>query len=157
METLNHYLDMAAVVVLAWEGTLDRYSGDGIMAIFNAPDAQADHVHRAADATLALMKAAEEVAALYGPKLTYSVGVHVGTAVVGHMGAPDISGYTAIGDAISLAKRLQEYAAPGQVLVEEAVIKRLGHLAQAHPVGEIAVRGRQEKAFAYELTGLKFP
>ena len=157
VETLNHYLDMASGVILAWEGTLDRYSGDGLMAIFNSPNEQEDHVHRAADAALALMKAAEEVAALYGPQLSYRVGVHVGTAVVGHIGAPDISGFTAIGEMVGLAKRLQSYASPGQVLVDEAVIKRLGHLAQAHPVGEIAVKGRQEKAFVYELTALQYP
>lgn len=157
VEMLNLYLEMAAGVVLAWEGTLDRYSGDGLMAVFNAPDSQADHVHRAADAALALVKAAEEVAALYGPQLSYSVGVYVGDAVVGHIGAPGLAEYTAVGDAVELAKRVQAYAAPGQVLIAESVVKRLGHLAQTHPVGEISVKGHQEKTVVYELTGLRYP
>jgi len=63
--------------------------------------------------------------------------------------------YTAIGDTVNLAKRLQEYGSPGQVLVEEAVIKRLGNLAQYRPLGELKVKGRKQSAFAYELLGLR--
>lgn len=157
VETLNHYLSLAAEVVLAWEGTLDKFFGDGLMAIFNAPEAQNDHIHRAADAALALMKAADEVSAIHGHKLSYSVGVNVGEAVVGYIGTDRAINYTAIGDTVNLAKRLQEYAAPGQILIEEAVFKRLGKLAQARPLGEMKVKGRKKQAFVYELTGLLYP
>ncbi|MBC8097956.1 MAG: response regulator, partial [Armatimonadetes bacterium] len=131
IETLNHYLGIAAEVILAWEGTLDKFLGDGFMAIFNATSDQPDHVHRGADAALALIKAANEVQAQHGYSLTYSVGVHVGEAIVGYLGTERAMNFTAVGDTVNLAKRLQEYAAPGQVLVEEAVIRRLGGLAQA--------------------------
>ena len=154
IETLNHYLSLAAEVVLGWNGTLDKFLGDGLMAIFNAPDDQPDHVHRAADAALALLRAANEVNAIHGHKLSYSVGVNVGEAVVGYLGTDRAMNYTAIGDTVNLAKRLQEYAAPGQILVEETVIKKLGSLAQAKPLGEIKLKGRKKQAFAYELHGL---
>ncbi len=154
IETLNHYLSLAAEVILSWEGTLDKFLGDGLMAIFNAPDAQQDHVHRAADAALALIKAADEVNLLHGHRLSYSVGLHVGEAVVGYVGTERAVNYTAIGDTVNLAKRLQEYAAPGQILAEEAVIKRLGKLVTARPLGELKVKGRSRPAFAYELNNL---
>jgi len=157
VETLNHYLSLAAEVILSWEGTLDKFFGDGLMAIFNAPNGQKDHVHRAADAALALIKAANEVNTVYGHKLSYSVGVNVGEAVVGYIGTDRAVNYTAIGDVVNLAKRLQEYAAPGQILVEEAVVRRLGNLAQARPLGELKVKGRKQPAFAYELNGLAYP
>lgn len=157
VETLNHYLSLAAEVILGWEGTLDKFFGDGLMAIFNAPANQPDHIHRAADAALALMKAANEVSNLHGYELSYSIGVNVGEAVVGYIGTERAVNYTAIGDAVNLAKRLQEYAAPGQILVEEAVIKRLGTLAQARPLGELKVKGRKKQAFVYELQGLNYP
>lgn len=157
VETLNRYLSVAAEVILAWEGTLDKFFGDGIMAIFNAPNSQADHVHRAADAALAVIKAANEVNAVYGYRLAYSVGVHVGEAVVGYIGTDRAVNYTAIGDVVNLAKRLQEYAAPGQILVEETVIQRLGNLVQARPLGELKVKGRKQPAYAYELNGLVYP
>ena len=155
VETLNHYLSLAAEVIMGWEGTLDKFFGDGLMAIFNAPELQGDHVHRAADAALALMKAADEVSAMHGHKLAYSVGVNVGEAVVGYIGTDRAINYTAIGDTVNLSKRLQEYAAPGQILVAEPVIQRLGNLAQARPLGELKVKGRKKQVFVYELNGLK--
>jgi class 3 adenylate cyclase/DNA-binding response OmpR family regulator len=157
VETLNHYLSMAAEVILSWEGTLDKFFGDGLMAIFNAPNDQPDHVHRASDAALALMQAANEVSNLHGYELSYSIGVNVGEAVAGYIGTDRAINYTAIGDAVNLAKRLQEYAAPGQILIEESVVKRLGHLAMARPLGELKVKGRKKRAFVYELQGLNYP
>lgn len=154
VEMLNDYLSLAAEIVLAWDGTLDKFFGDGLMAIFNAPEEQEDHVHRAADAALALLRAAKEMHSRRGYGLSYSVGVHVGEAVVGYIGTNRAMNYTAIGDTVNLAKRLQEHGSPGQVLVEEAVIQRLGSLAQYRPVGELQVKGRRQAAFAYELLGL---
>lgn len=157
VETLNHFHSLAAEVILAWEGTLDKFMGDGFMAIFNAPNDQIDHVHRAADAALALIKAANEVQLMHGHRLTYSVGVNVGEAVVGYIGTERALNFTAVGDTVNLSKRLEEYAAPGQILVEEAVVHRLGSLAQARPLGEIKVKGRKRSAIAYELLGLRYP
>ena len=90
-----------------------------------------------------------------GDGLSYSVGVHVGEAVVGYIGTERAINYTAIGDVVNLAKRLQEYAAPGQVLIERAAIQRLGDLADAHALGEMSVRGRRQPAYVYELRGLR--
>jgi class 3 adenylate cyclase/DNA-binding response OmpR family regulator len=157
IETLNHYLSLAAEVILAWEGTLDKFFGDGLMALFNAPNDQPDHIHRAADAALALMKAANEVQALHGHRLSYSIGVHLGEAVVGYIGTDRAMNFTAIGDTVNLAKRLQEYAAPSQVLISDEVVKRLGSLVQANPIGEIKVKGRKQPTSVFELTGLHYP
>ena len=155
VELLNHYLSLAAGVILSWEGTLDKYLGDGLMAIFNAPNPQQDHIHRAADAALALMKARDEVENIYGHKLTYSVGVHVGEAVVGYVGTDRAINYTAIGDTVNLAKRLQEQAAPGQIIVSEPVVKRLNNQINANPLGQLKVKGRQTPEMAYVLLDLK--
>ncbi|NWF69339.1 MAG: response regulator [Chloroflexi bacterium] len=154
---LNDYLSLAAEVIMGWEGTLDKFFGDGLMAIFNAPDEQPDHVHRATDAALALLKAADEVSKWRGYNLSYSVGVNVGEAVVGYIGTPRAMNYTAIGDVVNVTKRLQEVAAPGQILIEEAVVKRLGNLVQTRPLGALPLRGRKKQAFAYELIGLQYP
>lgn len=157
VETLNHYLSIAGEVILGWEGTLDKFMGDGLMAIFNAPGDQPDHVHRAADSALALMRAAEEISSLYGYQLTYSIGVNVGEAVVGYIGTDRAMNYTAIGDSVNLAKRLQESGKPGQILVEGEVVRRLGNLVDATPLGEMKVKGRAQPAQAFELTGLRYP
>lgn len=154
VEVLNRYLSVAGNVVIGWEGTLDKFFGDGLMAIFNAPKKQADHVHRAADAALAIMKAAKEINQVYGYDLDYSIGVHVGEAVVGYIGTNYAVNYTAIGDTVNLAKRLQEAAAPGQILVDEVVIQRLGNNIQARPLGDIQVKGRKNPSKCYQLLSL---
>ncbi len=155
VEMLNDYLSLAAEIILAWDGTLDKFFGDGLMAIFNAPVHQDDHVHRAADAALALMKAGEEMRARRGDDLSYSIGVHVGEAGVGYIGTDRAMNYTAIGDVVNTAKRLQELAPAGKIWVEEIVVRRLGEMVQANPLGEIKIRGRKQAAYAYDLLGLK--
>lgn len=151
IETLNHYLELAGGVILGWEGTLDKYMGDGLMAFFNAPNPQLDHVHRAVDAALAVMQAAREVNNIHGYQLSYSIGVHTGEAVVGYIGTRQALNYTAIGDTVNLTKRLQEAAAPGQILIEESVMRVLGNRIKAHSLGELRVKGRKAPAVVYEL------
>lgn len=154
VETLNHYLSLAANVVLGWEGTLDKFFGDGLMAIFNAPIRQADHVYRAVDAALALRRAAQEVSEQYGHQLSYGIGVHVGEAVVGYIGAERALNYTAIGDTVNLAKRLQEGALPNQILISEIVLQKLGGRAKAKSLGEMKVKGRKTLVSVYDLHDL---
>lgn len=154
IEMLNDYLSLAAEIILAWNGTLDKFFGDGLMAIFNAPNEQSDHIHRAADAAIALMKAGEEMRARRGDDLSYSIGVNVGEAVVGFIGTDRAVNYTAIGDVVNTAKRLQELAPAGKIWVESAVVERLAGMIQAQPLGEVKMRGRKKPAFAYDLIGL---
>jgi class 3 adenylate cyclase/DNA-binding response OmpR family regulator len=154
VEVLNHYLSVAGNIIIGWEGTLDKFFGDGLMAIFNAPKKQEDHVHRATEAAIAIIQAAEEINKIYGYKLAYSIGVHVGEAVVGYIGTDYAVNYTAIGDTVNLAKRLQEAASAGQIWIEEAVVKRLGSRVQVEAIGELQVKGRQAPARAYQLIEL---
>ena len=155
LDVLNHYLNVAGGIIIGWEGTLDKFFGDGFMAIFNAPTKYEDHVHRAAESALAIIQAAEEVNQIYGYKLAYSVGVHVGEAVVGYIGTSYAVNYTAIGDTVNLAKRLQENAAPGQIIVDESVVSRLNGQIEARSLGQIQVKGRSQPSNAYELLDVK--
>jgi adenylate cyclase len=154
IEMLNDYLSLAANVIMSYQGTVDKYMGDGIMAIFNAPEEQPNHTQRAAEAALMLQTAVRDLAAQRGEELGFSIGIHVGEAVIGYIGTDSAINYTAVGDVVNLAKRLQEWAKPGQVLVEQAVIERLGVGAQSRPLGEMKMRGRQRQVIAHELEGL---
>lgn len=154
VEMLNDYLSLAAELVLAWEGTLDKFFGDGLMAIFNAPEPQQHHVHRATDTALALLRAADDLNQRKSYGLSYSIGLNVGEAVVGYIGTQRAMNYTAIGDVVNLAKRLQERAAPGQILVEQSMINQLENRAHGRKLGELKVRHRQTPAIVYELTDL---
>ncbi len=155
VELLNEYFRLAAEVIMAREGTLDKFLGDAVMAFFNAPEAQEDHPYRAVDAALALREAVNQWnAQRNGEKLTFGIGVHCGEAVVGNIGTSRAMNYTAIGDAVNLAKRLQERAAPGQILVSESVVECLGDQARVRLLGPMQVKGRQGAVTVYELLGL---
>ena len=154
VEMLNDYLSLAANVILSYGGTLDKYMGDGLMAIFNAPDDVADHTMAALESALTLAQGTREMAAQRKDGLSFSMGIHVGEAVVGYIGTDSAINYTAVGDVVNLAKRLQESAKPGQILVEESTIRRLAGRIQATPLGEMKVKGRQRVVQVYELLSL---
>lgn len=151
VEMLNDYLSLAANVIMGYGGTLDKYMGDGLMALFNAPDPQPDHLAQAVEAALMLQQAARELSAQRRDSISFSVGIHCGEAVVGYIGTDSAMNYTAVGDAVNVAKRLQEAARPGQVLIEETVVARLDGQVQANSLGELKIRGRQRPAIVYEL------
>ncbi|MDL1901464.1 response regulator [Anaerolineae bacterium CFX9] len=154
VEMLNDYLSLAANVMMSYGGTLDKYMGDGLMAIFNAPDDNTNHLQNAVESALTLQQAARQLEQQRGDGLAFSIGIHFGEAVVGFIGTDCAMNYTAVGDAVNLAKRLQEAAKPGQILVEEAVVQRLNGKIQAEALGELKVRNRKQPAQAYALKSL---
>jgi class 3 adenylate cyclase/DNA-binding response OmpR family regulator len=155
IDTLNQYFTLATDVIFAREGTLDKSLGDAVMALFNAPVDVSDHPRRAADAALALQAAVTELNTRRGQDaLTFGIGLALGEAVVGSFGAPRAMNYTAIGDVVTLAQQLQQQAEPGQILVEESLVKRLGDRVQADPIGDLEVKGRAAPVAVYALRSL---
>ncbi|HEY1014880.1 MAG TPA: adenylate/guanylate cyclase domain-containing protein, partial [Herpetosiphonaceae bacterium] len=149
---LNTYLGIAADAVLECGGTLDKFMGDAVMAIFNAPVEQPDHALRAARAALRLQELIEAYHPLTGGQqlLRFRVGLHSGEAVVGNIGTETLRNYTAIGDAVNTAKRIQEQAAAGQVLCSAAVARQLATAATAF-VGELELKGKAQPEPVYRL------
>jgi class 3 adenylate cyclase/FixJ family two-component response regulator len=155
VKLLNEYFNLATEVIFAREGTLDKFLGDAVMAIFNAPEDQDDHPFRAVDSAVALQQAvAERNVQLGGEGLTFGIGVHLGEAIVGNVGTNRAMNYTAIGDTVNVAKRLQERAAPGEVLITQEAYSRLGDRVKVEQVGEMAVKGRQQPLIVYRLLSM---
>jgi len=156
VDAINTYFGFAAGAVNANAGIVDKYMGDAVMAHFNSPLLPcADHAWRAvrtAWETLALMQRHN---AASGEGLQFGIGVNTGTALAGNVGGLERMEYTLIGDAVNLAKRLQENAAPGQVLLGEATYAAVRERVHARPVGALAVKGRAAAAPAWELRGLR--
>jgi adenylate cyclase len=155
--TLNEYLGVAAEAVLAEGGMLDKFLGDAVMGLFNWPEKQEDHALRAVKAALRIIEGASRVNEKVGADvaLQFKVGINAGEAVVGNVGIPQRSDYTAIGDAVNLAKRLQEQAQPGQILISRAVYESAKDLLDARPLPPVTVKGRRSPVQVYELLGLK--
>jgi len=158
VEILNQYLAVAAEAILQQEGTLDKFMGDAVMGIFNAPLPQDDHPLRAARAALALRAAVTrlhhrlpDISRLY-----FGIGIHTGDAVVGNVGTEQQMNYTAIGDAVNLAKRLQESASGGQIVMSEQACARIREQVMVEPLAPFHVKGREAQVAAWELVGLRF-
>ena len=152
---LNRYLTVAARAIRDEGGTLDKFMGDAVMALFNAPVPQPDHALRAARAALAMQRGIASLEEETAAALRFGVGLHVGEAVAGNIGSPERLDYTAVGDAVNLARRLEEHAAGGQVLLSAAACRAIGPLAEVRPLGPLAVRGREQPVEVYELVGLR--
>jgi len=156
VDLLNQHLALVAQAVLQEEGTLDKYVGDSVLAVFNAPLPQPDHSLRAVRAALAMQQAiAKHHQSLGRPGFSFGIGINVGNAVVGNIGTPQMMNYTVIGDAVNLAKRLQENAGPGQILLSAEMYRRVQPLVVARPLSPLKVKGHVEDEAVYELLGLR--
>jgi class 3 adenylate cyclase len=143
--TLAAYLDELARVALMHDGTIDKFMGDEIMVVFNAPADQPDHARRA----LACARDMQLVVALLDTErahrgqvsLDLTIGVNTGEAVVGHFGGERRLQYTVIGDVVNVAKRLQGLAEDGQIVAAAETFAAAGELPTR--IEEHTVRGRQ--------------
>jgi adenylate cyclase len=157
VKVLNCYLAASAEAVLRETGTIDKFLGDAIMAWFNAPIPQADHTLRAVRAAIGIRAA---VAALHQQlperfHLQFGAGIHVGDAVLGLIGTDKRLDYTAIGDSVNTAKRIQENAGPGQIIISHPAYLRVAEEVIARPVEAVIAKGKREPIVVYEVIGLR--
>jgi len=152
IETLQTYLGMATAAVLEYGGTPTQYLGDGLMALFNAPAPDRLHTWHALQAAKSLRRRVRDYnATTSGPQMQFAVGLHCGEAVVGNLGSASLRCYTAVGDTVNLAKRVQETADGGEVLFTAALYESLHGAAQAELLGEVVVKGRLAPVTMYRL------
>jgi PAS domain S-box-containing protein len=155
---LNQYLSLAARAILEEEGTLDKFMGDAVMAIWNSPDPQPDHALRAARAAVNIILHSKEIhRSLDDPeqRLMFRIGITTGPAMIGNVGTTELFNYTAIGDTVNLAQRLQASAKSGQILLEKTTYKIIADYVIVTQFDPITVKGREQAAEVYELKGLK--
>jgi class 3 adenylate cyclase len=155
---LNKCFQIMADAIFAHGGTLDKFMGDCVMAVFGAPVQHPDHASRAVWTALAIRQAIDEENARrlawgrYRP-VTVGIGVDSGEAVVGNIGARDRVDYTAIGDCVNTAARLQALAPGGEIYVTEAVFERVGHEVAGTRLTPARLRGKGEPVAVYRIDG----
>lgn len=157
VKILNRYLAVAADSVLAQQGTIDKFLGDAIMAWFNAPIPQTDHALRAVKAAIGIRDAVSELKKQVPEKyhLSFGAGIHFGEAILGLVGTEQRLDYTAIGDSINTAKRIQENAAANQILISESAYRLVQEGVVAKPLQKINAKGKSEPIAVYEVIGLR--
>jgi class 3 adenylate cyclase len=155
---LNRYLAAAAEAVLAHQGTIDKFLGDAVMAWFNAPIQQEDHALRAVLAALDIRAAVERLQKELPPefRLSFGAGIHFGEAVLGLIGTEKRIEYTAIGDSVNTAKRIQENAAGGQILISAQVYDLVANQVVAKPVEPVSAKGKRQPLQVYEVLASRF-
>jgi adenylate cyclase len=154
---LNRYLAAGADAVLAHGGAVDKFLGDAVMAWFNAPVPQPDHTLCAVRAALDLRAAIHKLHSELPPEaqLSFGVGIHYGEAVLGWIGTEKRLEYTAIGDSVNTAKRIQENAARDQILISKEAYERVKDLLEVRPFTPLQVKGKRELVDVYEVLNLK--
>ncbi|MEE8356453.1 MAG: adenylate/guanylate cyclase domain-containing protein, partial [Anaerolineales bacterium] len=154
---LNKYLAAAAEAVLKNEGTIDKFMGDAIMAWFNAPIPQSDHTLRAVKSALALKESIQKLHKSLPAelRLDFGVGIHYGSAVLGLIGTEKRLDFTAMGDSVNTAKRIQENAAANQILISNIAYQRISDRVEVLEVLPISAKGKANLLNVYEITGLK--
>ena len=153
---LNRYFSFMVEVIFAHGGTLDKYMGDAIMAFFGAPRHDPNHARNACLAALAMQREARRLSLILewegGTPLSIGVGVNTGEAVVGNIGTDRRMEYTAIGDHVNLASRLEVLNKKFKtgVIISEFTLKKAGDVS-VRDLGEVEIRGKRESIRIYEL------
>ncbi|APR84383.1 Adenylate cyclase [Minicystis rosea] len=152
---LNELFSVLTEIVFRHGGTVDKFIGDCIMAVWGAPVAQPDHARLALAAAEDMMRfletANEEWKAKYDIEIRLGIGVNSGEAIVGNVGSQKRMEYTVIGDVVNVAARLEAIAQPNQVLVAEATRDLVGDAFALHKLGDRRLTGRKTETTVYAL------
>ena len=144
-EIVRRGFELITTEIHRFEGTINQYGGDGLMALFGAPIAHEDAPRRAVHAALGIQRALRDYAATLererGLRLQMRIGINTGTVVVGRIGTDLHMEYTAIGDTINLASRLQSLARPGSVLISDSTHKSVAGFFETLELGELEIKG----------------
>ena len=159
VEILNSYLALTTKAIFRNRGTLDKFVGDATMAVFNSPFDLDDYVYRAVCAAWDIVQGGIELEGelmeRFGRSVGFGVGVNCGPAVVGNIGCDFRMDFTAIGDTVNTAARLEANAKKGQVLISDVVYERVRDRVEVREVGAIPLKGKSNEVFVYSVTGLK--
>jgi adenylate cyclase len=151
---LNDYLSRMTDVIFKHEGTLDKYIGDAIMAVFGAPLDMPDHAARAVSAALEMRQRLEEFNAERkdGPHLRIRIGINSGKAVAGEIGSINKKEYTVLGDTVNTASRLESAVAqPGMIVIGENTHAMVAGQFQVNPLPPKALKGKDRPVATFEV------
>jgi class 3 adenylate cyclase/tetratricopeptide (TPR) repeat protein len=155
-EIMDRVLRLMTEMVHRYEGTVNQYLGDGLMALFGAPLALEDHALRAVQAALGIRETvggySEQLKRERGVEVWLRLGLNSGPVIVGKIGDDLRMDYTAIGDTTHLAARMQAHAEPGTILMTDATHRLVAGYVRSEPLGKVRVKGRGEPVLVFSVT-----
>jgi adenylate cyclase len=148
VELLNEYFELMVECIFKYEGTLDKFMGDGIMAFWGAPAFHADDAVRCVQCALEQMDVLDSLnthrASIGEAPLAMGIGIHTGPLISGYVGSSKSLSYTVIGDTVNVSARLCGIAAGGQIIVSEATAQALGGRFPLDPLPDAALKGKEK-------------
>ena len=141
-------------VIFKYEGTLDKYIGDAIMAVFGAPLDMPDHCARAIRSALEMRERLEEFNSerKEGPKIRIRIGINSGKVVAGEIGSINKKEYTVLGDTVNTASRLESSVCePGMIVIGENTHEAVKDLFECRCLGETTLKGKEKRVMAFEV------
>ncbi|MFN8375946.1 MAG: adenylate/guanylate cyclase domain-containing protein [Anaerolineae bacterium] len=153
LTVLNSYHTMVVRIVQEHSGTIDKFIGDAVMALFNTPLEQVDHAGRAVLCALKIRESLVQFHEQLEPqfRMKINMGIHTGRAVVGNVGAHDVMDYTAVGDTVNVAARLQQMAHGGDIYISQVTYELVSASVETERIGELFVKGRTNSVNTYRV------
>jgi adenylate cyclase len=155
VQILNEYFADMTPIVFEYHGLLDKFMGDGLMALFGVPYPSDDAPSDAVGAAIAMQRRMkvvnEDLRALGLSEIAIGIGINTGDVTVGYIGSRDRTDYTAIGDTVNLASRLEKQALAGQIIISRFTYEAIGDKFPVRPCDKIKVKGKQEPVQIYEV------
>ena len=156
---LNEHFTAMTQIIFDRQGTLDKYIGDEIMAIFGAPIATGDEAFRAVDTALQIQALNRELNTLRKsegrPLIQVGIGIETGDVIAGYIGSPMRMDFTVVGDRVNIAKRLCDLAGPGQVVAGYETWEEIKDRFSGRPIGTVLLKGKERPVTAYEILAPK--
>ena len=160
---LREYLTRMADQVITHQGTLDKFIGDAVMAIFGAPVALPDHAERACRAALAMIAELRQLETKWAAEgrepFRMGIGINTGEMVVGNLGSEQLFDYTVVGDGVNLGARLEslnkEYKTDKPIIISESTYEAVKDKLEVRRLGEVIVKGKTQPVVVYELQGIR--
>ncbi|MGH7268061.1 MAG: adenylate/guanylate cyclase domain-containing protein [Candidatus Rokuibacteriota bacterium] len=158
VKLLNEFYTLMVDTTIQHGGILDKFIGDGIMAIFGAPIATRDHALQAVRTALAMQLGVIELSTRRiragGEPIEVGIGISAGEVVAGTVGTEERMEYTVLGNSVNLGAHLQDAAKPGQILISERTYHKIAKLIDARSLGPIKVKGKEDHIEVYEVRAL---
>ncbi|MCS7152285.1 MAG: adenylate/guanylate cyclase domain-containing protein [Endomicrobia bacterium] len=159
---LNAYFQIMNDIIFKYNGTIDKYIGDCIMFFWNAPVDQPDHAYLAVNCVIEMIRELERFNTMYQLPTKFQIrigaGINTGEAIIGNIGSSQLMQYTAVGDTVNIASRLQqltkEFKTP--IILSEFVCNRLNGRIPVVPLGKIKLRGKEKEIEIYTIEGFKY-
>lgn len=156
VEMLNRYFYVVTRCIFEKQGTIDKFMGDAVVAVFNAPLFLPDHSFQAVEAARAIHRESQSLRDWardrWGFDLRMGIGINTGEVIAGNIGTDNRMEYTVIGDAVNLAARLESIAGPGQILISETVSREIHGRVLYGVVGEVTLKGKEKPVKVYRVT-----